>query len=257
MTKQQTKEESSKDKQKKLALQKRFNTRITIARQAREAFLVKDYVNALKKYNQYLGILAETKDVTDIYHLSPSMFNNKTQITELLLISHVYWEIARINEMTPKLQVNFQKALSQFVKFTINQPYQVLNAEMLRKYIKKNVKSSRQISLLNDAYSQIFVQSKKCFIATMCYGDDHSVTNQLRQFKTHLQNWPFGIPIIRFYYNSSSKLVVFLEEKLLLKNMIIFTTKPFLSIFAFFTQSGIFKRCSYYLKSLPKNGSNH
>ena len=257
MTDKQTKEESSKHKQKKLALQKRFGIRITIARQGREAFLVKDYVNALTKYNEYLGILAESKDIQDIYNLTPAMFNVKTQITELLLISHIFWEIARINEMTPKLQVNFQRGLSQFIKFTVNQPYQVLNAEMLRKYIKKNAKTSKQIGALNDAYSQIFVQSKKCYIATMCYGDDHQVTNQLRVFKRHILNWPFGTIFVGLYYKYSSRLCIYLEYKTLLKNLIIIFTKPFLSLFANFTESGIFKRCSYYLKSLPKNGSNH
>ncbi len=59
-------------------------------------------------------------------------------MTEMLLISHVYWELSRVYEMTPKLQVAFDKCLKQFVRFTINQPYQVLNSEVLRKYIKKN-----------------------------------------------------------------------------------------------------------------------
>ncbi len=185
------------------------------------------------------------------------MLNNKSQVTELLLISHIYWEIARVNEMTPKLSANFQKALSQFIKFTVNQPYQVLNAEMLRKYIKKNAKSSRQIGALNEAYSQIFVQSKKCYIATMCYGDEHQVTNQLRDFKSHLLNWPFGNILVSLYYKHSSSLCRYLEKNSKIKKQVIFFSKPFLSLFAKFTESGIFKGCSYYLKSLPKNGSNH
>ena len=257
MAEDKTKEESSKDKQRKISLQKKFGTRITIARQGREAFLVKDYVNALTKYNEYLGILAESKEIQDIYNLSPAMFDTKTQVTELLLISHIYWEIARINEMTPKLQVNFHKALAQFVRFTTNQPYQVLNAEMLRKYIKKNIKSSKQIGSLNEAYSQIYVQSKKCYIATMCYGEEHPVTNQLRVFKSHLIKWPLGLELIRIYYSCSSRLCSYLEYKSLPKIILVNFTKPFLSLFAKFTESGIFKRCSYYLKSLPKNGSNH
>ena len=75
------------------------------------------------------------------------MFDAKRQVTELLLISHVYWELARINEMPPKLQKNFSRSLNQFVKFTINQPYQVLNSEMLRKYIKKKYTFFSTISI--------------------------------------------------------------------------------------------------------------
>ena len=132
-------EDVKKESQKKLALQKRYGQRITIMRQGREAFLAKDYVNATKKYLEYLAILAESKDIDDVFKLSPTMFNKSTQITELLVISHVFWELARIYEMTPKLQNNFNKALNQFIKFSVNQPYQVFNSEMLRKYIKKRV----------------------------------------------------------------------------------------------------------------------
>lgn len=248
---------TSQEKQKKLSLQKRFGGRITVARQGREAFLAKDYIVAIKKYNEYLSILSESKECPDIYSLTPAMFDKETQITELLLISHIYWETARMNEMTPKLQQNFQKALNQFVKFTINQPYQILNSEMLRKYIKKNKNSSRQIGMLNQAYSQIFVQSKKCFIATLCYGEEHQVTQTLRMFKLHLIDWPFGQGLIRLYYNSSSSLVDSLENYHFLRLLIISLCKPILSIFSKFTETSIFKRCSYFLKLLPKNGSKH
>lgn len=258
MTKIENAEElSPKDKQHKLALQKRYGTRITIARQGREAFLAKDYVTAIKRYNDYLSILAESKNITDIYTLSPGMFDSKTQLTELLLISHIYWEVARMNEMTPKLQANFQRALSQFVKFTVNQPYQVLNSEMLRKYIKKNQKTSRQIGYLNEAYSQIYVQSKKCFIATHCYGDTHPITSQLRAFKAELLQWPFGIELVRLYYLISSHLVSFLDKNIKWSKLITFLSRPFLSTFSKLTESSIFKKCSYCLKLLPKSGSKH
>ena len=101
--------ESDKDKAKrKVQLQKKYGQRITIARQGRDAFMQKDYIGATKKYNEYLSILAQMNDQEDIYKLSPVMFDNKKEVTEMLLISHIYWEIARINEMTPKLQKNFQ-----------------------------------------------------------------------------------------------------------------------------------------------------
>ena len=59
---------SSKDKNQQLALQKRYGKRITIAKQGREAFIAKDYTTAIAKYNEYLNILAESKNVTDIFH---------------------------------------------------------------------------------------------------------------------------------------------------------------------------------------------
>lgn len=242
------KEETKKEQQKNLSLQKRYGQRITIARQGREAFLAKDYISASKKYNEYLGILAESKDLDDVYKLTPAMFDNKTQVTELLLISHVYWELARIHEMAPKLQGTFHKALSQFVKFTSNQPYQVFNSEMLRKYIKKNKRTSTQIGFLNEAYSQIQVQSKKCFVATELFGESGIQTMQLREFKKDLQSWPLGNLIIANYYRFSTFLLQKKETNNLLALFFLKMARYPLGIFAKFTQTSIFKRCSYYLK---------
>jgi hypothetical protein len=241
MTKVLSKEDEKVKARRKLALQKKFSQRITIARQGREAFSQKDYLGAAAKYNEYLNILSELNDLDNIYSLSPIMFDNKKEITELLLISHIYWDIARINEMTPKLQNNFLKALSQFVKFTINQPYQVLNAEMLRKYIKKNKKTSKQITSLNETYQQIFVQSSKCFIATMCFGHTHQDTVTLRRFKQLILKRPLGLSFVRFYYKNSSKLVLVCEQNKVFKILIVGLCKPILSLFAKTLQLSIFK----------------
>lgn len=251
------KEETKREKQKQLALQKRYETRITIARQGRESFLKKDYITASKKYNEYLAILAETKNVDDIYMLSPAMFDQKSQVTELLLISHVYWETARITETTPKLQKTFSKSLNQFVKFSTNQPYQVINSEMLRKYIKKNKRISPQLGQLNQALSQIHIQSKKCFIASECFGYDHEITNELRVFKKELLKWPLGLKAVESYYRVSPKIIKSKDKGSLIAFLFINMTKTPLRLFAKFTQTSIFNRCSYFLKSLQKSGSNH
>jgi hypothetical protein len=247
-------EDIKKESQKKLALQKRYGQRITIMRQGREAFLAKDYVNATKKYLEYLAILAESKDLDDVFKLSPTMFDKSTQVTELLVISHVYWELARIYEMTPKLQNNFNKALNQFIKFSVNQPYQVFNSEMLRKYIKKNKNKSIQIGQLNNALSQILIQSRKCFIATEIFGESHKTTNQLRLFKLELLAWPFGEQLVNIYYRLSTNLLDYKDSYFV--QLFFSALKYPLVFFALFSQSSIFKKCSYFLKSLLKNGSN-
>ena len=206
MTKE-TKEEKDK-KRRRMALQKRYGQRITIARHGRESFLAKDFIAATAKYNEYLAILSEMNELDDLYSLTPAMFDDKTQLTEMLLISHVYWEMSRIHEHAPKLQKTYYKSLSQFVKFTVNQPYQVFNAEMLRKYLKKNKKSA-QYAALNSAYQQIFVKSKKCYIATYCFGENHKTTNELRDFKKLLLQSDYGQKFVELYYRFSPYLVQF------------------------------------------------
>jgi hypothetical protein len=233
--------ESQADKKKKLALQKKYGQRITIARQGREYFSQKDYVNAAKKYNEYLGILAELNEVDEIYKLTPAMFDQKTQVTEMLLISHIYWELARVHEMTPKLQVAYNKCLTQFIKFTANQPYQVLNAEMLRKYIKKNKNNTPQLGTLNNAYQQIFVQSKKCYISTLCFGQHGHQTLVLREFKSLLLTLPFGQSFVAIYYKYSSSLVTTCDRNLYLKKFTTFFFKPLLHCFAKVLKLSIFR----------------
>lgn len=208
------KKENQKENQKKmLALQRKYGTRITTARKGREAFARKDYINATKLYQDYLTTLAELKEVADIFKLTPAHFNEKKDLTEMLLISHVYWDLARINEMTPKLQSAFLLSINQFVKFTVNQPYQVLNAEMLRRYIKKNKSTSMQIGHLNQAYGQIFIESKKCYVATLCFGEDHPTTTSLRSLKSFLLRSQLGFKFIEIYYRISSPLVSSLEKR--------------------------------------------
>ena len=196
-----------------LQLQNKYSHRITIARSGREAFAKKQYVLASKHYHEYLSILAERYEKADYFQLTPELFSPEQDTTEILLISHIFWDMSRIYEMTPKLSSTYNKCLNQFIRFTINQEFQVLNAEMLRKYIKKNKRKSRQIQSLEKAYSQIFVKSKKCFIATHALGNEHPVTQDLRQFKRILQTSPLGLKIIEFYYRLSSPLVDFLNNK--------------------------------------------
>lgn len=229
--------ENQKDKEKRmLALGRKYGTRITTARKGREAFATKDYVRATQLYQDYLTTLAELKEVPDIFKILPTHFNEKTELTEMLLISHIYWDLARINEMTPKLQSAFQLALNQFVKFTVNQPYQVLNAEMLRRYIKKNKRSSLQIGLLNKAYDQIFLESKKCYIATLCFGENHPTTNSLRVLKGYLLRSRFGFKLIEIYYRISSPLVEYLENNKTIEQVFRLIFSPILKCAAFLIQ---------------------
>lgn len=213
---------------KKLALQAKYSQRISIARSGRELFQQKDFVNAAKKYNEYLTILAHIQEVDSIHQIDPSKFDSKKDMTEMLLISHIYWELARVYEMTPKLQSSFEKCMRQFVRFTANQPYQVLNSEMLRKYIKRNKTTSVQILSLERAYSQIQVESKKCYIATFACGESHWITAELRAFKKSCLSGPTGVKLTSLYYQVSGPLVGWLSDKALLGQVVKASSLPIL-----------------------------
>jgi hypothetical protein len=212
------------------ALQKKMQTRFTLTRLAREAARSNDFITAIKNYNGYLRILAEVHNV-DPFELNPSMFDPQKDLSELLLIAQVYWELIKIYDKTPKLQEEFQKALNQFVVFTINQQFQIVNAEMLRKYMKTS--RSANMNELQKAYDKIFIESDKCFIASMCFGADHDITHQLRQFKPWLVSFSVGKNITGIYYHCSPKLVQFCREHPLFAKIFINFSKPLLISLAY------------------------
>lgn len=211
-----------------------FDKRITIAKEGREAFTRKDYVVAAQKYHEYLNIYAEYNGVDTIFKLTPQMFDKKTQVSEMFLVSQIYWDLSRINEMTPKLTENYRKSLYQFVKFTINQPYQVLNAEMLRKYLKKTKNSNHPgREDLSKAYQDIYVQSNKCFIATYLFSENDPVVNTLRVFKRDISKSTLGTRFIVFYYKYSEKIISMVETSTISKFFFKKIIRPALSSFAY------------------------
>jgi hypothetical protein len=247
------------ERRRELELRAKYNQRITVAKVGRNAYLNKNYTKAIKEYTEYLTVLGHAKEVEDIFSLAPSNFDEKTPVSELLLISHVYWDLGRMYSSSPKFIDYYTKSLDQFVKFTANQPYQVLNSEMVRKFIKKEKRTKKDIEslkILEETYSKILSESNSCFIATYAFGSNHYVTQKLRIFKIHLLDWPFGVQFVDLYYKKSPKLIEYLNNHKVIAKLARLTIIPVLRAFAFLSQTSIFKLCSYCLKLLPKLGSN-
>lgn len=190
-------------------VQKMYNTRITIAKVGQAAYKENDFQLAIKNYNQYLAILARVKG-TEAYTLSPKNFEGDRDMTEMLLISHVYWDLAKIYDLSPKLNDQFLKALSQFTKFTANMPYQVVNAEILRRFIKRGRCNNKE--MFEKVYKQVYISTKKCFIASYAYSEDHPLVTDFRGFRDQLWELPLGKNFIRNYYKYSPLVVAKLEQ---------------------------------------------
>jgi hypothetical protein len=188
-----------------IILKHKFDNRITITKFGKEALDNGDYSTALQRFVEYMNIMAETKKVKDFYSLKPTHFDSSKQITEMLMISHLFFEMGRIFDAVPKFHEDSKKCMEQFVAFTINQPFQVVNSEMIRKHLKKS--QFKRPEIFRAAYEQIFVQSKKCYVVTFCYGTDHPVTEEFRQLKDWLLQSALGMEFVRHYYRLSSVLV--------------------------------------------------
>lgn len=218
------------EREKMLILKHKFDNRITTARFGKESFDVNDYGGALKRYSEYLTILAEIKKCPDLYALRPQHFDPKKEITELLLISQIFFEMARMYDAVPKFHEDSKKCLEQFVTFSANQPFQVVNSELVRKHLKKSVFKNPDV--FRNAYQQIFVQSKKCYVVTFCFGETHPLTQEFRAFKDELLNYPLGQELVRHYYNFSSVSVPKWEKSSFGQFMGFWLVRPALIVFS-------------------------
>ena len=205
-----------------------YKTRLTHLKRAQ--LLVKDdkMVLAVDSYNKYLGILALYFDTTED-QLRPTLFDPEKDVTELLLISHAYWDLAKAYDRSPNLQRDCFRCLEQYVKFSIGFKYQHVNAQIIRKY--NNKKQAHNLKFFEAAYHKIQISSKKCYIATSCFGENDTRTETFRQFKLTISAYDLGknfidtyyqfSPTIITYFNSSPRSKFFLES---------FFIKPLLNI---------------------------
>lgn len=202
---------ASKDEapQKSKAILQKYRDRISVLRQAQEYSQKDDIPRAVQYYMKYLDALAAFYEVEE-KQLSPSMFDKERGITEILLVSQVYWDLSKAYDRHPKLHKESERCLDQFVKFSLGFKFQYINSEILRKFIRKNMAYNPKA--FEVAYDRIRVNSKSCYIATYCYGEEHYKTEILREFKRFILNWRLGHKFVDYYYRFSPPFVYFCEE---------------------------------------------
>jgi cobalamin biosynthesis Co2+ chelatase CbiK len=138
--------------------------------------------------------------------------------------------MARVYDVIPKYFDDCQKCIEQFINFSINQPYQVVNSEMVRKFLKKA--RFKNPETFKSAYQQIFVQSKKCYVVTFCYGTDHEITEDFRRLKDVLLDYQFGQELVGCYYRFSSNAVERWEKNRVMNVAAKVFLKPLLALFS-------------------------
>lgn len=187
----------------------KYRERLRVLKRAQEFSKAEKVPQAVQCYQQYLKSLAAFHRVTE-EQLRPALFNQQKEVAELLLISQVYWDLSKAFDRNPKLHHLSEKYLEQFIKFSLGYKYQYINAEMLRKFIKKG--HAYNPKAFERAYEQIRVTSKKCYIATYAFGEEHFVTNDLRAWKSSLLNSRSGTLFVEYYYRVSPILVNIFEK---------------------------------------------
>ena len=224
---------SKEDEKKEKArfIQKRYADRLTVLRLAREYNQKKDVANAVKAYVKYIDALLKYFEVSE-EKLSPSIFKKEENIHEIMLISQVYWDLAKAYDRSEKLKEECQRCLNKFVEFSVGFKFQYLNSEILRKHLKKG--TARNTKDFEVAFKKINLSSNKCYIATFCFGEESSQVLVLRKFKFSIQNNYFGYHFIKYYYQLSPKLIGICSKSKYSKNILLTITKPLLTIFSKF-----------------------
>jgi hypothetical protein len=220
-----------KDERKREQVVELYRTRLSHLKRAQ--LLVRDdrMAQAVESYTKYLGVLALYFDTTED-KLTPTLFDPIKDITELLLISHAYWDLAKAFDRSPNLQRDCFRCLEQFVKFSIGFKYQHVNAQIIRKF--NNKKQAHNPKAFEAAYHKIQVSSKKCYIATSCFGEDDFRTQTLRHFKLKIASYSLGLDFIDFYYQISPSVVLQFNSHPKTKWICeTFFIKPVLNIFTF------------------------
>jgi hypothetical protein len=193
---------------------------------------------AVDSYTKYLGILSIYFDVPE-ERLSPSLFDPEKDLTELLLISHAYWDLSKAFDRSPNLQRDCLRCLDQFVKFSIGFKYQHVNAQIVRKF--NNQKKAHNPKAFEMAYQRIQVSSKKCYVATSCFGENHPTTNVLREFKADIAKYELGLDFIDLYYLYSPQFIDFINDNYLMKNVF----EKIIIRPALYTFAAIYKLCRF------------
>lgn len=191
--------EKAKTEETQEAVPKVYRERLKLLKKAQEYSAADEIPKAVELYSQYLNALALFYKV-DETKLEPKLFNQETDIAELFLISHAYWDLAKAYDRSPNLHLESIRCLDQFVKFTIGYKYQYVNARTMKAFIRKRL--AHNPKAFKQAYERIQVESKGCFVSSDIFGSDHHVTHQYRQFKPLLLSWPWGFKLVEFYYNS-------------------------------------------------------
>ena len=185
---------ADEERRKKLLQQ-----RLELARSGLVAYQRRQIPEAVRSFHAYIKILEDTKNVSE-GHLTPLQFDLRKDITELMVISGVYWDLVKMYDRTTTAdkQKEFLHYLEKYIVFSKGMPFQAFCAETLRKYLT----NEKPVHLRNfqDAYH--FLSYTRCFIITSL--SDVIAPDTLSTFRIFrdqvLRQYSFSRPWVAWYY---------------------------------------------------------
>lgn len=176
-----------------------FKKRLELARSAMSAFAQKKPGEAVRSFFTYIKILEEWKKVPE-GGLTPSHFDPKTEVPELILVTGIYWDLAKMFDRTKTADryKDFQHFLDKFIVFSKGMPYEKVSGETLRKYLTHN--KPMHAREFKNAY-KLLVPSR-CFVVAELGPLVHAPErDMLRTFRDDvLKGSRLGRRIVAHYY---------------------------------------------------------
>ncbi|MBU6376077.1 MAG: hypothetical protein KGQ59_08785 [Bdellovibrionales bacterium] len=200
--------------------------RLDIAKSGIKALAKESYGEATQSFVTYLALLERAKKV-ERGRLHPGLFDSKKEMVELVLLTGIYWDLARTyDRMKGKQHAQMrQQYLNQFVVFAKDAPFKPLCAETLRKFLAAEKPLHR--SEFKAAYKRI--GGTTCFIASALLDVSNVETlPRLRRFRdTVLIRSSSGRRFILFYERNSPAIARKLENGPLILRFIVATLIDF------------------------------
>ena len=173
--------------------------RIELARDGYRAYNSRKFTTAVRSFQGYIRILEEINEL-EPGQLLPTHFNLKKALSELLMISGIYWDLAKVYDRTRSREkyLEFQHYIEKFVLFSRNLPHQALCTEALRKYIV----GEKPVHKEDFKHAYHALETHKCFVASSLIDViSESTIPSLQNFRDQvLSRSLLGRQFIRWYY---------------------------------------------------------
>ncbi|MBC7693427.1 MAG: hypothetical protein H7222_16805 [Methylotenera sp.] len=180
--------------------------RLELARNGATHYAAGQYSEAAKLFMTYIRVLEDWKGASR-GGLSPANFDLKTELSELVLLSGIYWDLVKLFDRTQSAnkQDDFKHYLDKYVLFSKGFTFQPLASEAIRKYMR----NGKPVHKAEFKAAYVTLSGEKCFIATslmdVC---DERTLPRLRTFRDeHLSKSLGGRALIVVYYKVGPKLV--------------------------------------------------
>lgn len=185
--------------------------RLDVARMGVDSLVKESFGEATKSFLTYLRLLEMSKKV-EPKRLHPSLFDPKQELPELVLVTGIYWDLARTFDRmkSNKRQQEHVHYLEQFVAFAKSASYKPLCAETIRKYLAADKAVHR--SDFRNAYKQL--GGNTCFIVSSLLDlTDINTLPELSRFRDQkLLQHPWGRWVVRKYEASAPRVAAELDS---------------------------------------------